>query len=75
LAALGVLAMLLALAVHPATAAVVVAAASVLLPVALFGFVLIPLALGVVDAREARVAGPVLVRARLFQRPPPMSLR
>jgi hypothetical protein len=75
LAALGAGLLLLALAVHPATAMVGVAAAMVLLPVALFGFVLIPLALGAVDAHEPRVARLVLVRARLFQRPPPISLR
>lgn len=74
LAALGAVVLLLALAVHPATAAVVMAAV-VLLPVALFGSVLVPLSLDPRTNRDPQAAQPVLVRARLFQRPPPVSLR
>ncbi|MGA7521357.1 MAG: hypothetical protein WBW84_02685 [Acidobacteriaceae bacterium] len=74
LAGLGAVLLLLVLAVHPATAMVGVAAAMVLLPVALFGCVLVPWSLGAVDVPESRVARPVLVRARLFERPPPISL-
>lgn len=73
LMALGAVLLLLALAVHPATASAVMAAALVLVPVALFGLVPVPLTPGAVRAPETRVARPVLVRARLFQRPPPVS--
>ncbi|HEX3662696.1 MAG TPA: hypothetical protein VHU89_14770 [Acidobacteriaceae bacterium] len=74
LAALGGVALLLALAMHPATAAVMVAAAVVLLPVALFGLVRVPHSLGN-QSRPPRLAMPVRVRAQLFQRPPPLSLQ
>ncbi|MFZ0633774.1 MAG: hypothetical protein WA399_15550 [Acidobacteriaceae bacterium] len=74
LAGLGAVLLLLALAAIPTTA-IVVAAAMVLLPVALFGFVLVPLSLDSATDWEPRLAVPVLVRARLFQRPPPISLR
>jgi hypothetical protein len=66
---------LLALAVHPTTAVGVVAAAVILSPVALFGFVLVPLSLGAALDWEPRLAVPVLVRAQMFQRPPPISLQ
>lgn len=74
LAVLGAALLLLALAMHPATAAIV-AAAVVLLPVALFGNVLVPLSLGAVEEPQPGVIPPVMLRARLFQRPPPISLR
>lgn len=74
LAALFVVVLLLALAAHPTTATAGVALAVVLLPVALFGFVLVPLSVGPAVDWEPRLAVPVLIRARLFQRPPPVSL-
>lgn len=76
LVALGALVAVLALVLHPAVSTAALAAAVVvLLPVALFGFVLVPLAEGPAMDWEPRLAVPVLVRAGLFQRPPPISLR
>ncbi|MGA8529296.1 MAG: hypothetical protein WB622_06245 [Acidobacteriaceae bacterium] len=75
LAAWAGVALLLAMAVHPATATVAIAAAVVLMPVALFGSVLVPLSLGSAEVPEPRVGRPILLRARLFQRPPPVSLQ
>lgn len=75
LVALGALVALLALVMHPAVSTAALAAAViVLLPVALFGFVLVPLAVGPAMDWEPRLAVPVLVQAQLFQRPPPQSL-
>jgi len=75
LVALGALVALLALVLHPAVSTAALAAAVVvLLPVTLFGFVLVPLVVGPAVDWEPRLAVPVPVRARLFQRPPPISL-
>ncbi|HZZ37898.1 MAG TPA: hypothetical protein VFE06_02125 [Acidobacteriaceae bacterium] len=75
-AALALVVCLAALLVHPAASpAGAVLAVFLLLPVALFGFVLLPLSLGSVVKWEPRLAVPVLIRGQLFQRPPPVSLQ
>lgn len=49
--------------------------AFVLLPVTLFGLVLLPDSLWISSVLDKRIALPVLCRADLFQRPPPSSKR
>ena len=73
LAALGAVLLLLFLAVHP-TATATLAVAILLLPVTLFGLLPAAVTSGTNEGHEARVFRPVLVRARLFQRPPPLSI-
>lgn len=77
LAAAGLAICLVALALHPTAAGAVALAAMVLLPIALsglFGLVDVPQSLGSALELETVFATPVLVRASLFQRPPPLSL-
>jgi hypothetical protein len=73
LAATGIAILLLALLVHPA-AGVALATALVLTPVFLFGFVAAPRSLWPAADLEQRCIAPILGRAVLFQRPPPVSL-
>jgi hypothetical protein len=73
LAAVGIAILLLALVVPPA-AGMVLATALVLTPVFLFGLVAAPRSLWPAADLEQRFAAPVLERAPLFQRPPPVSI-
>jgi hypothetical protein len=76
LAILGLALCLLALAVlHPLSPQAPVLAAVILLPVVLFGLVLIPRSLWPAAALDSLVPLPVRARAKQFQRPPPNSLR
>jgi hypothetical protein len=71
LAALGLALCLVALMVHPLDAHAPVLSAFVLLPVVLFGLVVVPRSLWPAADLEQRFALPVLCRAQLFERPPP----
>jgi hypothetical protein len=71
LAALILALCLVALMLHPSGAHAPIPPAVVLLPVVLFGLVAVPRSLWPAADLEQRVAGPVLCRAQLFQRPPP----
>jgi hypothetical protein len=71
-AVLGLLALAL---LHPLAPQGPVLAAVILLPVALFGLVLIPRLLWSASDRDPLIPVPVRARAQLFQRPPPHSLR
>jgi hypothetical protein len=76
LAVMGVALGLLVLAVlHPLGPQAPVLAAVVLLPVVLFGLVLVPRSLWPAADFEFLAPVPVRARAQLFQRPPPNSLR
>ena len=76
LAALGLALCLLALALlHPVTPQAPVLAAMVLLPVVLFGLIVVPRSLWPTADLDPPVPVPVRARAYLFQRPPPNSLR
>ncbi|MGB6610410.1 MAG: hypothetical protein WBE63_11785, partial [Acidobacteriaceae bacterium] len=72
LAAVGGVILLLALVVQP-TAAVGFALSLVLAPVTLFGLVLTPRSLWPAFDLERAFGVPILARAALFQRPPPVS--
>jgi hypothetical protein len=74
LAAFGLAICLLALAIHPTPAGVPLLAASVLQPALLFGLVLVPRLLWPATDMEPRCAVPILCRAGLFVRPPPVSI-
>jgi hypothetical protein len=76
LAAAGLAICLVALVLHPTAAGAAALAAMVLLPsalIGLFGLVDVPQSLGSALQLETVFATPVLVRAGLFQRPPPVS--
>jgi hypothetical protein len=73
LSALGMLIFILALALHPAAAGL--ALGLVLVPVLLFGLVLVPRSLWPAFDPKYVFAVPPLGRAALFQRPPPFSLQ
>jgi|HubBroStandDraft_1064217.scaffolds.fasta_scaffold282288_1 hypothetical protein len=73
LAAVGGLIFLLASVVHPTTAVGFVLSL-VLTPVVLFGLVLTPRSLWPALDLERTFGAPILVRAALFQRPPPFSV-
>jgi len=60
---------------HPLSAAAPLLAAVVLLPVALFGLVIVPRSLWPAADFAPLTPIPVRARAHLFQRPPPNSLR
>lgn len=60
---------------HPVAPHGPVLAAIVLLPVALFGLVVVPRSLWPAADLNPLVPVPVRARAQLFQRPPPNSLR
>jgi len=64
---------LLLLVAHPAAVTALVAA-FVLLPVVLFGIVAVPRSLWPALDLEAAFTAPIPVRARLFERPPPVSI-
>jgi hypothetical protein len=70
-AALGLALCLVVLMMHPAGTHAPVLSAMVLLPVMLFGLVLVPRSLWPAADFEQRSAVPVLCRAQLFERPPP----
>lgn len=65
---------LVALVLHPASAGAALLAVLVLAPVTLFGLILVPRSLWPPLQLETVFAAPVLRRAALFQRPPPVSL-
>jgi hypothetical protein len=73
-AALGMAFCLLALLVSPVPA-VGLALGMVLVPVLLFGLVLVPQSLWPAADREQTFAAPILSRVALFQRPPPFSIQ
>lgn len=76
LAAWGLALCLLALVLlQPVTPHAPVLAAVVLLPVVLFGLVIVPRLLWPAADLDPLIAAPVRARAQLFQRPPPNSLR
>lgn len=62
---------LAAILLHPASAHAPALSAIVLLPVVLFGLVMVPQSLWPAADFEQRTAVPVLCHAQLFQRPPP----
>jgi hypothetical protein len=70
-AALGLALCLVALTLHSAGTHAPALSAFVLLPVVLFGLVLVPRSLWPAADLEQRFALPVLCRAQLFERPPP----
>jgi hypothetical protein len=72
-AALGMALCLLALLLHPAPVHGAALAGFVLLPVVLFGLVLVPRSLWPAADLDQIFAAPVLCRADLFQRPPPFG--
>ena len=71
LAAVGIGLCLLAVLVHPAPAHTPALAAFILLPVVLFGLILVPRSLWPCRNVEQPVALAVRGRTSLFQRPPP----
>ncbi|HEY6446052.1 MAG TPA: hypothetical protein VIY53_06305 [Acidobacteriaceae bacterium] len=71
MAALGLALCLVLLLLHPAPANGAAFAAVLLLPVSLFGLVLLPRSLWPASDLEQRFALPILCRVSLFQRPPP----
>lgn len=73
-AALGMAICLLVLLASPVPA-VGLALGLVLVPVLLFGLVLVPPSLWPAADREQTFAAPILSRVPLFQRPPPFSIQ
>jgi hypothetical protein len=71
MAAVGLALCLVLLLLHPSPAGGAGFAAVLLLPVSLFGLVLVPRSLWPASGLEQRFAVPILCRASLFQRPPP----
>jgi hypothetical protein len=70
-AALGLAFCLVALLLHPMPAHGPALAGFVLLPVLLFGLVVVPRSLWPAAELDQNFAAPILCRANLFQRPPP----
>ncbi|HEX4005877.1 MAG TPA: hypothetical protein VHX60_06860 [Acidobacteriaceae bacterium] len=71
IAALGLALCLMAVLLHPAPAHGTPLAGFVLLPVILFGLVLVPRSLWPAAELDQQCAAPILCRANLFERPPP----
>lgn len=71
MAGVGLALCLVLLLLHPAPVHGGAVSAVLLLPVFLFGLVLVPRSLWPASDLEQRFALPILCRASLFQRPPP----
>lgn len=69
--ALCLMALMAALILHPVSSHAPAMVAIILLPVVLFGLVVVPRSLWPAADCEPRLAVPLLSRAQLFQRPPP----